>query len=59
MIEYVVILISIIVVYFAYSQYFKPIAEIKRIKKLLEDRGYSVYAYPYKMLSVSLIDDEK
>ena len=59
MIEFVVALICIIAAYFAYSQYFRPTAEIKRLKKLLEDRGYSVYAHPYKMLSVSLIDDEK
>jgi cytochrome P450 len=55
----VVVLIGFLICYLAYSLYFLPKAEMQRVAKMLRDMGYKVNLYPYSLLKIQFVEEEK
>ena len=52
-------LFVMLLIYLVYKFYIKPQLELRRYSKMLKSLGYKVHVYPFKLLSLSFIDDER
>ncbi len=59
MIEYIILLILLIGLYYLTRYYLKPRAEIKRYKNLLQKLGYKIYEQQFAFMSFSFITDNE